>query len=97
MRNILILITVFFLASCGSMPKHKNIRSDDGPSIVIIGASAGAEVYVDDRMVGIVDAEKSRFGVKRGTHKIVVMSNGQIIVQRNIFIEDDSIKEINVN
>lgn len=97
MSKYLITFLVFFLVSCGSMPKHVDIRSDEQPTISFNTSAIGSEVFVNDQFLGVISKKKTIFPVTTGTHEIKIKTPSGRVIQRTIFIQGNSRKEINLN
>ena len=94
--KVLIACSVLFIASCGSMPKHNEIRSDDQPTLFINDNGIGSQLYVDGNYLGIVEEDNQVYNISTGNHDIrIVTSNGQII-ERSIFVQGNTRREIDV-
>lgn len=97
MRKIFTITLLTLLASCGSMPKHADIRSDDKPTVYIHKSGIGSEVYMDGKFQGIVSEDRQTFVVTPGNHDIKIISPAGTITQKKIFIQGNTRREITPN
>ncbi|MBT5767635.1 MAG: hypothetical protein HOI58_12380 [Kordiimonadaceae bacterium] len=93
--KIVLACALLFVASCGSLPKKNEIRVDDQPTLFIIDGQ-DAQVYVDGILLGVVEDNDQVFPVSTGSHNVrIVKANGQV-VERSIFVQGNTRREINV-
>lgn len=94
--NLSLACSVLFITSCGSMPKHNEIRSDDQPTLAIADDGIGSQLYVDGNYLGVVENDKQIFAISTGNHDVrIVMPSGQV-VNRTIFVQGNTRREISV-
>ena len=96
MYKILIICSVFFLASCGSMPKHHEIRADDQPTVYIDDSGIGSQLYIDGTYKGVVEEDKQTFNVSTGNHDIRIVKASGEVIERAIFVQGNTRREISV-
>lgn len=100
MKNVivktLVVCSALLVASCGSMPKHNEIRSDDQPTLFIEDNGIGSQLFIDGNNMGVVGGDNQLFNISTGNHEIkIVKRNGQVIEQI-IFVQGNTRREISV-
>lgn len=100
MKNLIVkaltACSILLLASCGSLPKHNEIRSDDQPTLFIEDNGIGSNLYIDDNNMGVVGKDNQLFAISTGNHEIrIVKINGQVI-EKTIFVQGNTRREISV-
>jgi hypothetical protein len=88
-----ILLTI---TSCGANPRHQSLRMDIASSVQFINFPSGAEVFVDG--VNVVPTNGPRGSMKivvqDGMREIRVNYQGNEIHSSRIFIQDGTVKQI---
>ena len=93
--NIVVACALLSVASCGNLPKKNEIRADNQPILLIVDGE-DAQVYVDGILLGVAEDDEHIFPVSTGSHNVrIVKVNGQI-VERSIFVQGNTRREINV-
>ena len=94
MKHVIAIVACLFIAACGGMPKHADVRADQVTTINITNGPAGAAVIVDGAVAGYLGSDGAKFVVTPGTRHVEVSLNGQVIYDRKIFIDSGTTREI---
>jgi hypothetical protein len=97
-----LLLCVFLLAAC---TKYQSVtQTEAGSFIQLKGNFRDAELVIDNQPPIILDgkqktfklngAEVMKLAVSQGTHRVQVVKNGGIVVDRKIFISEGNAFEI---
>ena len=95
MRLFLGFSAAGLLVSCGSMPKHAEVRIDPVASVIVRGAPAGANVYIDGRPAGTIAKATAPLAIAQGSHVIKVIGlQGETLYERTLFMEGNTQKVV---
>lgn len=89
-------LAVTLVTAC-SNPIEQIRTGDSRPSIAFQGAPSGAEIFIDDTMVGTVgDFAGKALLVDGGTHTVKVILDGQTLVSEKVYVSGSGTKTVSV-
>ncbi len=95
-RIVSILSILFLLAGCGY--KEGVVSGDSKAYLFFSGNVAGATVVVDDSAPFAIEAGRDhRYRVSTGKHRVKVIREGVVIIERELYLGDGIAKEIAVH
>lgn len=99
MVRFLVLAACAVLAACGSLPKHAEVRTDEAPTIRVVGAPVGSHVMVDGTLVSVTEARthKRPIPVSGGNHRVQVVLGQQVLYDREVFIQPGTERQIKID
>jgi hypothetical protein len=97
-----LLMSVFLLAAC---TRYQSVtQTEAGSFIQLKGSFRDAELVIDSQPPILLDGKQKtfklngvevmKFAVSQGTHRVQVVKNGSIVVDRKIFISEGNAFEI---
>lgn len=95
-RLSLLALSCLLVAACGGLPRYAETRRDEPARVELVGAPAGAELYVDGEMVGRISDDRRIFTVEKGTRRVEIRSGGTVIYRRDLFVQDGSTRVIDL-
>lgn len=94
------LIGLALLAGCSvKNPESRVDVIDDRPQIAIANAPSGAVLMVNGIEVGEAgsyDGKSATLRVPKGTHRIEVVKDGNVLLSETVFLAGDMIKTLSV-
>ena len=95
---ILLLGVLFTLAAC-TYPNASVNRTENRPTIAVVGAPQGAVLEVD----GVNHGSATRFDgnpevllVESGSHEVRVIRGGQVLLARNVFVGEGETRTLTI-
>ncbi len=105
-KNILYFMSCLLVASCGGKNFTVNqvenhayllIKGESKKEQLIIDSNSPIILGVDTKEYKLDDGIKaSKLQIEEGTHTIKVLRNGNIIIQRNIYVTPGNTFEVNL-
>jgi hypothetical protein len=78
------------------MPKHADIRADEATILILVGAPDGAALSVDGVMLASQSGDGKRYVIAPGTRHVEVFLGGNLLYERDVFIQEGTTREIRV-
>jgi hypothetical protein len=92
-----IVVVFLMLASCGTQPKHINVRADQISSLEIKGGPIGASVFIDAANVWKLQGRgKDKISLIDGEHAVRIENNGTEVYQRIVIVKNGTRRVINL-
>lgn len=96
MMRFLILSAMLFLTACGGLPKHREQQLSSNPTLLIQDAPKGSAVFVDGAFVTQISKSKQVINVEPGTHKVVISKGSVTFYERDVFLQGNTQKKIDL-
>ncbi|MDD8018709.1 MAG: hypothetical protein PHP42_10085 [Bacteroidota bacterium] len=96
MKQILmVLFFSFSIISCGGYNEGVIQKSERG-QLKFVGNVLQASVSIDDGESFVLDKADVVYQIKPGTHVVKVYKNNQLVVNRNVFVDNGVTMEIEI-
>lgn len=91
----MLLAAVFLISGCGY--KEGVVTGDTRASLYFTGNTENASVSVDGGEAFAVEPGRDhQYKIAQGKHNVKVMKNGNVVVNRDIYVGDGVAKEIDI-
>ncbi|MFC1887178.1 hypothetical protein ACFLYK_00040 [Candidatus Cloacimonadota bacterium] len=97
--GIIIPLICLFTVLCGCAAQQGIIQKEDISYLQLVGDLNNITFQIDDGVLTAVDSEIEDvvlYEVKPGIHVITVFRNNEMIVKRELFFDNQIIKEVSV-
>jgi len=98
LKSVLFVCLVIVFVGC-SYPVSNVNQGGERPALVIKGANASAQLYLDGLLIGSAakyNGKPKKLLVETGAHKLRVVDNGEVIHEQSILVTQGETKIISI-
>lgn len=95
-RGILILLILLLPLGCGGY-REGIVQKDEISYVKFVGNWKGTSVFIDDLdPVKLKRGSALKYGVSPGTHSVKVFRGEVLVLNRDIFLSDQDVREVRI-